>query len=344
MDDRKLRSTLKGSTTGSGPWGTTYPAEVEGSKVFVKRIPLTDLEAARPWSTRNHFRLPPYYNYGVGSAGFGAFRELVAHITTTGWVLEGASPSFPMLFHHRLMERPGTDGADEALIERYRLRWNGSRPVAEFLRARATARQEVWLVLEHIPYRMQEWIMSNQDRVPDVTDQLFAAVALLRRNGMVHFDAHFGNVLTDGETVYLADFGLLNAAGFDLTKPERAFLGRHAHYDYAETIFAVGIAPMWDLWGRSEESRAAVLRRYDWLQGRESQREFAAALIDNLDSMTTGPMPIATPYADELIRYREVILYLAGFLDAMRPNPRKNTPYDDDHVRRLLDKAGAPVA
>lgn len=87
--------------------------------MFVKRIPLTDVEHRRWFSTRNHFRMPTFYNYGVGSAGFGAWRELVAHIKTTNWVLEGACPNFPLLLHWRLLSRKddggqptGTTGSD----------------------------------------------------------------------------------------------------------------------------------------------------------------------------------------------------------------------------------------
>ena len=343
MDDRRFLSALESPGVRVRAWGATYTADLDGTKVFVKRIPLTEREATRRWSTRNHFRLPTYYNYGVGSAGFGVSRELVGHITTTNWVLEGASASFPMLLHHRVMDRRQAFPPDEADIDQYVARWNGSRAVGEFIRARAVAPEEVWLVLEHVPYGMSEWLMSNQDRVPDVVDQLFAAISLLRRNGMVHFDAHFGNVLTDGETVYLSDFGLLNDADFELTKPERAFLARHSHYDYAEVLFAVGVAPLWALWARPAASQAAIMRAYKWLRGAESQRDFAAALIDNLDQMSTGPLAISPPYAEALRRYREIVLYMAGFLGAMRSNPRKNNRYDDDHVRRLLDQAGAPI-
>ncbi len=343
LDDRRLRSALKAGRVHNGPWGASYPAEIDGSKVFIKRIPLTELEASRPWSTRNHFRLPTYYNYGVGSAGFGVFRELVGHITTTNWVLEGASPSYPLLLHHRVTERTETHGPAEDRTQDYVKRWNGSRAVGNFMRARVDAKQEVWLVLEHLPYRMSEWMMANQDRVEEVIDELFAAISRLGHNGMVHFDAHFGNVLTDGETVYVSDFGLLNDANFDLTKPERDFLARHRHYDYAEALFAVGLAPLWALWARPADSQAEALAMYDWLGRADTQQKFAIALLENIDRVSVGPLAISPSYAETLRRYHDVVLYMAGFLDTMRRNPKKNTPYDDEHVRRLLVKAGAPV-
>ena len=40
---------------------------------------------------------------------------------------------------------------------------------------------------------------------------------------MLHFDLHRHNVLTDGEQLYVADFGLAICADFDLAPAERAF-------------------------------------------------------------------------------------------------------------------------
>ena len=343
LNDMQLRKSLATPRAAGGPWGVSYAAQFGSSRVFVKRIPLTDRETSRPWSTRNHFRLPTYYNYGFGSAGFGAYRELVAQIATTNWVLDAKSGNFPTLLHHRVMDRKLTRPPDEARIAGYVRRWNGSRAVGEFLRARATAAKELWLVLEHIPHAMSQWLMNHQDRVDEVLAQLFQAIGLLRSNGIVHFDVHFANVLTDGATVYLADFGLANDTGYHLTKSEQDFLGRHAHYDYGSATLAIGIAPMWRLWELPKGDRSAVMGKYPWLQGIERQREFVSALLENLEHMTTGPLAISPRYAETLRRYSGVILHMAAFFDAMWESPRKNVRHDDAEVRRLLTKAGAPV-
>lgn len=49
--------------------------------------------------------------------------------------------------------------------------------------------------------------------------------------GLVHFDTHFSNVLTDGRQVYFADFGLALSRDFDLSRRETAFLTDHLLYD-----------------------------------------------------------------------------------------------------------------
>lgn len=49
--------------------------------------------------------------------------------------------------------------------------------------------------------------------------------------GLVHFDAHFANLLTEGRRVYFADFGLALSREFDLSAEEDAFLADHLVYD-----------------------------------------------------------------------------------------------------------------
>lgn len=86
VSDRELSRLLAKSKVSEG-WGSNHIVEEFGGKVFVKKIPVTKLESENMFSTKNLYRLPLYYNYGVGSAGFGAFRELALHIKTTNWVL-----------------------------------------------------------------------------------------------------------------------------------------------------------------------------------------------------------------------------------------------------------------
>lgn len=65
--------------------------------------PLTDEERERPGDTSNIFRLPDFYHFGVGSAGFGAYRELAGHLKATAWILDEAMESFPLLYYCRVV-------------------------------------------------------------------------------------------------------------------------------------------------------------------------------------------------------------------------------------------------
>ncbi len=106
IDNAQLRSLFDTSETHSG-WGKNHTIAIGRSKVFVKRIPVTDIEYENMFSTKNVYDLPTYYNYGFNSAGLGVFRELVTHIKTTNWVLEGAIATFPLLYHYRIIPFSG---------------------------------------------------------------------------------------------------------------------------------------------------------------------------------------------------------------------------------------------
>ncbi|WP_328405239.1 hypothetical protein OHS70_37865 [Streptomyces sp. NBC_00390] len=49
--------------------------------------------------------------------------------------------------------------------------------------------------------------------------------------GLVHFHAHFANLLADGQPVDFADFGLALSRGFELSAEECDFLADHLVYD-----------------------------------------------------------------------------------------------------------------
>jgi hypothetical protein len=74
-DNAQLRCLFEASESRAG-WGRNHTVNLGTSKVFVKRVPVTNTELDNFFSTKNLYSLPTYYNYGVGSAGFGVFREL----------------------------------------------------------------------------------------------------------------------------------------------------------------------------------------------------------------------------------------------------------------------------
>ena len=84
MTDDELLALVENSSDQTSGVGACCTAVMGDKKVFVKRLPLTDIEYAQPYSTCNHFNLPTFYSYGVGSAGFGPWRELAALDELTG--------------------------------------------------------------------------------------------------------------------------------------------------------------------------------------------------------------------------------------------------------------------
>ena len=324
-------------------WGASHVVSMNGETVFVKRVPLTDVELAHPLSTRNLFRLPGYFSYGIGSAGFGVSRELATHAKTTEWVLSGATPGFPLLYHHRVMPRLEQPPPLSMPLDDYVAYWNSSKTVARYLQARRQATHEVWFVVEFVPHTLLDWIATNQERTDDAIAALCRTVTFLRQHGIVHFDAHFGNVLTDGDEFYLADFGLALDRTFELTATERRFLDRHQHYDYGTVLWCLGTVMRTMFRSLPPAAREEVARGFGPDTSTDDQGTLVA-LIDNAENLRrAGALRLEPAFVEALHRYREVILFMDRFFYGMRGR-RKNVRYDDGALERLLRRARAPIA
>ncbi len=241
LSDRELRRRVDAAAPlGTGIGGTSALLPVEGVPVFVKRVPLTDRER-RPEhvrSTANVFGLPVFCQWGVGSPGFGAWRELAANIMATNWVLAGEADCFPVLYHWRVL--PGA-GAEQTNVEEAVTYWGGSPGVRDRWTALAAASASLVLFSEYVPLGLRQWLAGQLAAGRDAVSaaavmaerRLRADMAWLDAHGLAHFDAHFGNVLTDGQRLVYADLGLATSARFDLSAPELRFLARNRTHDAA---------------------------------------------------------------------------------------------------------------
>ena len=250
LDESDLRELLKSAESKNTTLGgTSFVIKVNGTPVFVKKIPLTEIEMLpkNKRSTRNIFNLPLFYQYGVGSTGFGAWRELAAHEMTTQWVLKGKIPNFPILYHSRVLKRnisnprdPKTIGATEENI-RY---WENDQNIGKRLENIDNATYELVLFLEFVPHNLSKWMRAElpKARKPlEVVDRVFGQLTkvndFMRTNRFMHFDAHFKNILTDGEDVFFTDFGLAISDKFQLSEEEKLFFNKHIKtYDQVYSI------------------------------------------------------------------------------------------------------------
>jgi hypothetical protein len=340
VDSRQLAAWLEGTGSGHG-WGGTHVLKLGGDKVFVKRIPLTELEYENLYSTANLYQMPALYNYGVGSAGFGAFRELVAHVKTTNWVLDGACPNFPLLYHSRIVPFTGTRGElDEERHQGYVRYWNSEPSIDRYIRARHRAKHEVILFLEHFPHVLARWIEQNPEGWRTVIREMSTAISFLRGQGVIHFDAHFWNIVVGEGIPYLTDFGLVLDRGFTLIPRERTFFRRHVDYDYAEFFASVG-SQVTHLYRRAPaRARKRLARRYG-LPVEPSHDLLFDTLVENIEEIHAERLlPLDEAYVETVTRHRKLILLMADFFSRMGRNDRKNTPYPHSAIRRLLQQAG----
>lgn len=217
---------LVSADTAVGVGGGCSVVDVDGAPVFVKRIPLTDRELASPCSTANLFDVPLLAQYGVVSPGFNAWRELAANEILTG------TGSIPRLLHWRVLPGRAPLAAEHTDIDAVVAALHGSAAVRVRLDALAAASHSLVLFSEYLPLSLKDWLRDAPESKAEMLEQqLMHVVGVLREHELLHMDGHFDNFRTDGERLYLTDFGLVTSPRFELSTAERAFVRRHATHD-----------------------------------------------------------------------------------------------------------------
>lgn len=328
LSDRDLADLVAaGTPLGVGIGGRSTLLEVDGVQVFVKRVPLTDIELHPDHvrSTANLFDLPPHFHYGIGaigSPGFGAWRELAVHEMTTDWVRSGSFPGFPLLHHWRVLPGLPQPLPDElADVERCVAYWGAGRERVEALR---TASASLTLFLEYVPHTLHDWFSAqlrteNAESACALVEQGLEAVTgfLREQRQLIHFDAHFGNILTDGHRLYLTDYGLSLSSRFPLTAQERDFYDRHRDYDRA---YALSYLVHW-----------LVVDQYGL--GRDEREEFIRACADG-----RHPEQIPAAAAALISRHARLAVVVGDFNRRLEQESRL-TPYPHEDVEALSSSA-----
>jgi len=308
-----------------GIGGKSALISIEGTLVFVKKVPLTDLERLpqHVMSTANIFDLPMSCQYGVGSPGFGAWRELATHKMTTNWVITGECANFPMLYHWRILTcEPGDMNISHwGDIEGYCQYWENNSALRKRVEALTQASVYVALCLEYVPHNVQTWLSAQMlqggDRadaaVTFVEKQLKATNRHINMQGLMHFDAHFENILTDGEQLYLSDFGSALSSEFDLSTAETEFFKRHQSYDQACAAVNMLHCIITSLFGKDKWE----VRLAEYLAGELGQ---------------------VAPAIDEVIqRYAPMALIMDDFFQKLQKES-KSTPYPAARIEQLLKR------
>jgi hypothetical protein len=327
---------------GSGVGGTSALLDIADTSVFVKRIPLTDLERDpdNVMSTANLFALPTFCHYGVvllPAAGFGAWRELAANTMTTNWVLTKQTEAFPLMYHWRVLPGAPPPPDEHADIERVVAYWDGSAAVRRRLHALAQASASVVLFLEYIPHNLDAWLTSQLAAGPDavtaacamVRRRLQADVAFMNAHGLLHFDAHFRNILTDGHRLYLADLGLATSPRFDLSADERHFLALNASHDAGYAVRELLNWTVAKVVGIAAPETGGPVERYDYI------RRCAAG---------APPAGAPEPVAELISRYAPVAAIMNDFYWNVYGVSR-TTPYPAQEITQAMavDPSFAPV-
>ncbi|MFE3826635.1 protein kinase family protein [Streptomyces sp. NPDC059092] len=321
-DDRALRELVDSAEPlGSGIGGKSALLEVAGTPVFVKRVPLTDLERRLGGvrSTANVFALPLFCQYGIGGPGFGAWRELAVHTMTTNWVRAGEYEGFPLMYHWRVLPDSTPLPEELADVERAVAYWGGGSQVRRRIEGLQRSSASLALFLEYIPQNLHRWLGRQMDAGGAAADracamverELEAGISFMNGRGLLHFDAHFENILTDGRRLFFTDYGLALSSRFELSQEEVDFFHRHQTYDRCYTASHLVNWLVTALYGYGRDDREAQVRAY--AQGRRP----------------TGAPEVA---AAILTRHAPLTAVMADFFRTLRHESRE-TPYPLDEIR-----------
>jgi hypothetical protein len=320
LSDRRLGELMDDARPlGSGIGGTAVLLDVEGTPVFVKRVPLTDPERSNARSTANTFDLPSFCQYGIGGPGFGVWRELAVHTMTTNWVLDDQSPSFPLMYHHRAVPDASPSLPEELRdIEKVVEYWEGSPAVRDRLEALEQASSSILLFLEYVPQTLHDWLNAELAKGGEAAESactfvertLATGVAFMNSHGLLHFDAHFQNILTDGERLYFADFGLAMCDRFDYSPAESAFFEQHLSYDRCYTTTQLVLWLVTALYGYDKAARNAFIR--ECAEG-------------------TEPADIPKSAAAIIARHAPMAVVMSEFFGKLQ-NESRNAPYPVEEI------------
>lgn len=325
ISDRTLKTRFKTTEVSRG-WGTNHIMEFEGKKVFVKRIPLTQEEYTNHFSTKNHYRMPLYYNYGVGSAGFGAWRELVAHIKSTNWVLNNEMPNFPLMYHYRILPREETpDKIDAKRHKHYIKYWGDKKEIENYILARRKASYEIVIFLEFIPQIIEPWLKKDPARFEPAINEVKKITAFLKAKKVIHFDLHLHNILVQKNQLYVTDFGLCLDRSFDLNAKEKKFFDNHKNYDVDEFISCMGPVLLSHL-GKLSKPKQKKMKAHFGIAENASNPETLRLLLTRCDEINLFTS-LPAPFLRMLKKHRTTIIRMSEFYTALRNDSKKRTRY-----------------
>lgn len=278
LSDKALLQLLETNHAQPSFGGTKISLSISGVPVFAKKIKLTSLEmqSQNRHSTSNVFNLPPHYQFNYWSLGFGAWRELAANIMATNWVLSGECQNFPMMYHWRIL--PCQPKAPKDILSRKEIfakLWNNNPAVLKRVNAIDTAPTEIVLFLESIPQTLQMWLEEKLRQneaaafstITKVDQDLQAIISFINTKGLLHCDLNFINVLTDGNRLYLTDFGLAMSAHFELSQVETDFFNKHQKLDRYEASGYLALYVMGCLFGMQN----ADINLHEYVQGKSNK-------------------------------------------------------------------------
>jgi len=333
LSDEAIKNLYNKGKQSSG-WGKNAIVKINNTQIFIKKIPITKLEYEHQFDTSNLYDLPPYYNYGVGSAGINCFRELAMHIKTTNWVINGEIENFPIMYHYRIIKNnePYKMFENRNKLNDYAKEWNNNNNIKKYMIEKGKAEHEIMIFLEYFPFTLYKWLKPNIIQATSYLFQITKIINFLKKHNIIHFDAHDGNIVSDGNNIYLTDFGLVLDMDFNLSNQEKIFFRKNNDYDYSMAINNM-YSPLFD---QMQKRKKYIDNKYKFDE-KMNESDFREITCNNLDEIGAY-FKFDEMYVRLLKKYWKLSEISPVFLYNMRHNNKKDDVFPNDNVKKLLKK------
>jgi hypothetical protein len=218
--------------------------------------------------------------------------------------------------------------------------WGSHANIGRYLLDRLNANYEAVLFLEHFPYTVATWLQEYPRKIHSVIDDMRTTITFLREHGIIHFDPHFFNFLTEGKRFYLTDFGLVLDKSFALTEAEELFFKRNTYYDYGELLWGLGCKLVEMYQALSDTDKNRIAERIG-LGPKAEFEEQMSNLLDKIDEVHANrTMNLEKRFFASLIKYRTIILLMNDFYSDLLKNNKKDTRLKHAQLQQLLKESG----
>lgn len=182
-------------------------------------------------------------------------------------------------------------------------------------------------------------MQENLNKLQQSLEDMRGTIAFLRANKIIHFDAHFCNILSDGDRTYLTDFGLVLDKSFALTKDEESFFEQNAFYDCGEVLRNLGQLIRSPYNSLSEIDRHRIMEKYG-IKADLKIYEQGSILLDNIEQIHADKdINLDDFYVTSIVKYRSIIAMMQDFFCRMWEN-KKDTKLPHAKLRLLLEETG----
>ena len=157
-------------------------------------------------------------------------------------------------------------------------------------------------------------------------EQISTIISFLKKQEVIHFDAHLGNLITDKKILILTDFGLVLDKSFSLSKQEISFFNKNINYNKATLISNIA-DPIFDYIFEPN-----ILKTFEekYNVDKTTKKEiFENIVFDNLDEIGKK---YNKNYIQTLQKYKHIIISYHVFLHKLRRDFTKSIVFPNNTI------------